>query len=148
MDLSRPFTVYAPGLAGIAKDERYMSPGVVRRIVARGDANLVLRNVLLMIRDEEIREKELLKQKLKDAYRQEQEKHKKGDGPPAVLWQSKLAKFRGPWTGFLSDMQMLFRACKNFCVNGHLAGNCHASRSDDDRSKESRTQRTAGQLAG
>ena len=30
-------------------------------------------------------------------------------------------------------------ACKNFCVNGHLAGNCRASRSDDDRSKESRT---------
>ena len=35
-------------------------------------------------------------------------------------------------------------ACKNFCVNGHLAGNCHAPRSDDGRSKESSTQGVAG----
>ena len=49
MDLEQPFTVYAPGLAGISKDERFLSPGVVRRIVARGDANLVLRNVLRML---------------------------------------------------------------------------------------------------
>lgn len=49
MSLVNPFTVYAPGLAGISKDERYLSPGVVRRIVARGDANLVLRNVLRML---------------------------------------------------------------------------------------------------
>ncbi|WP_371323172.1 DUF3800 domain-containing protein [Dechloromonas sp. ZY10] len=39
-------------------------------------------------------------------------------------------------------------ACKNFCVNGHLAGDCHAPRSDDGRSKESSTQRVAGQPAG
>ena len=50
MDLTQPFTVYAPGLAGIPKEERYLSPGVVRRIVARGDANLTLRNVLRMLR--------------------------------------------------------------------------------------------------
>ena len=49
MDISKPFTVYAPGLAGIPKEERYMSPGVVRRIVARGDANLTLRNVYRML---------------------------------------------------------------------------------------------------
>lgn len=49
MDLTRPFTVYAPGLAGVPKEERYMSPGVVRRFVARGDANLTLRNVLRML---------------------------------------------------------------------------------------------------
>lgn len=49
MNLAAPFTVYAPGLAGIPKEERYMSPGAVRRMVARGDANLALRNVLLMI---------------------------------------------------------------------------------------------------
>jgi energy-coupling factor transporter ATP-binding protein EcfA2 len=48
-DLARPFSVYTPGLAGIAREERYLSPGVVRRAVARGDANLVLRNVLLML---------------------------------------------------------------------------------------------------
>jgi AAA domain, putative AbiEii toxin, Type IV TA system/AAA ATPase domain len=50
MDLEHPFTVYAPGLAGVPKEERYLSPGVVRRIVARGDANLALRNVLHMLR--------------------------------------------------------------------------------------------------
>jgi energy-coupling factor transporter ATP-binding protein EcfA2 len=50
MDLEHPFTVYAPGLAGITKEERYLSTGVVRRIVARGDANLALRNVLRMLR--------------------------------------------------------------------------------------------------
>lgn len=49
MNMEKLFTVYAPGLAGIPKDERYMSPGVVRRIVARGDANLVLRNVIRML---------------------------------------------------------------------------------------------------
>jgi predicted ATPase len=32
-----------------SKEERYLSPGVVRRIVARGDANLTLRNVLRML---------------------------------------------------------------------------------------------------
>jgi ABC-type phosphate transport system ATPase subunit len=52
MDLPKPFTVYAPGLAGVPKEERYMSPGVVRRIVARGDANLTLRNVLRMLRED------------------------------------------------------------------------------------------------
>ena len=51
MDLENPFTVYAPGLAGVPKEERYLSPGVVRRFVARGDANLALRNVLRMLRD-------------------------------------------------------------------------------------------------
>jgi hypothetical protein len=48
-ELSRPFTVYAPGLAGIARDETVLSQGVIRRVVARGDANLVLRNVLLWL---------------------------------------------------------------------------------------------------
>jgi hypothetical protein len=58
MDLENPFTVYAPGLAGVPREERYMSAGVVRRTVARGDANLALRNVLRMLRadnaDEEL----------------------------------------------------------------------------------------------
>jgi energy-coupling factor transporter ATP-binding protein EcfA2 len=48
-DISRPYTVYAPGLAGIAREETLLSQGVVRRFVARGDANLVLRNVLLWL---------------------------------------------------------------------------------------------------
>lgn len=48
-ELARPFTVYAPGLAGVARNETLLSQGVIRRIVARGDANLVLRNVLLWL---------------------------------------------------------------------------------------------------
>lgn len=52
MSLTEPFTVYAPGLAGVPKEERLLSPGVVRRIVARGDANLTLRNVLRLLHRE------------------------------------------------------------------------------------------------
>jgi AAA domain, putative AbiEii toxin, Type IV TA system/AAA ATPase domain len=48
-DLANPYSVYAPGLAGIPRAEHFMSAGLVRRAVARGDANLVLRNVLLQI---------------------------------------------------------------------------------------------------
>ena len=40
MDLEHPFTVYAPGLAGIARSERLLSAGVVRRTVARADVLL------------------------------------------------------------------------------------------------------------
>lgn len=41
-----PYTMYAPGLAGLARREEFVSEGVLLRSVARGDANLVLRNVL------------------------------------------------------------------------------------------------------
>ena len=44
--LERPFSVFSPGLAGIAKSELYVSDGVLLRTIARGDANLVLRNIL------------------------------------------------------------------------------------------------------
>ena len=54
MDLEEPFTIYAPGLAGISREERFLSPGVVRRIVARGDANLVLRNVLFILSNDDV----------------------------------------------------------------------------------------------
>lgn len=108
MDLGRPFTVYAPGLAGIAKDERYMSPGVVRRVVARGDANLVLRNVLLMIHDEEKRERERLLQKPKEEYKKSGERHQNGEGPQPTDWSHQIAEYKGPWTRFQSDMQALF----------------------------------------
>ncbi len=52
-NLAQPYSVYTPGLAGVAREERYLSPGVVRRSVARGDANLVLRNVLFMLLQED-----------------------------------------------------------------------------------------------
>lgn len=44
--LDQPFSVFSPGLAGIAKRENYVSNGVLFRMLARGDANLVLRNIL------------------------------------------------------------------------------------------------------
>jgi len=92
MNMDRPFTVYAPGLAGVAKDERYMSPGVVRRVVARGDANLVLRNVLLMLKKAEA---------IEHAHRwsliQKKEVKSFGEGG-----------WKGVWMIFQEDMQALF----------------------------------------
>ena len=46
-DITSPYTIYAPGLAGISREENFIAMGRLRRIVARGDANLVLRNILL-----------------------------------------------------------------------------------------------------
>lgn len=108
MDLTRPYTVYAPGLAGIAKEERYMSPGVVSRVVARGDANLVLRNVLLMIRDAELREKDELTPIWKEEYQKGMEAYKaeNGDRPVPVLIRQ--TQYKGPWARFQSDMRALF----------------------------------------
>jgi Predicted ATPases len=48
-EVSSPFSVYVPGLAGIARNEQYLSEGLLVRAVARGDANLVLRNVLYQL---------------------------------------------------------------------------------------------------
>ena len=47
--LEKPFSVFSPGLAGIAKTENQLSDGVLLRMIARGDANLVLRNILLRL---------------------------------------------------------------------------------------------------
>ncbi|HAY13735.1 MAG TPA: AAA family ATPase [Fimbriimonadaceae bacterium] len=47
--LDRPFFSYVPGLAGISKNEYQLPIGVLRRATARGDANLVLRNILLRL---------------------------------------------------------------------------------------------------
>lgn len=49
-DLDNPFSVVAPGLAGIPSYEEYRAQGVVRRSAARGDANSVFRNVLLTLK--------------------------------------------------------------------------------------------------
>jgi ABC-type dipeptide/oligopeptide/nickel transport system ATPase component len=48
-NLNEPFSIFSPGLAGIAKRENYVSDGVLLRTLARGDANLVLRNILLRL---------------------------------------------------------------------------------------------------
>ncbi len=48
----RPFSVYVPGLSGIPQVEECRTESIVRRGVASGDANLYLRNVLLLIKQE------------------------------------------------------------------------------------------------
>ncbi len=50
--LEKPFTIYSPGLAGIARSETLISNGVLLRTIARGDANLVLRNILFRLSQE------------------------------------------------------------------------------------------------
>ena len=52
-DLDNPFSVYAPGLAGVPRTETFQNLGRIKRTVARGDANLVLRNVLLQLSEDE-----------------------------------------------------------------------------------------------
>jgi len=47
--LEEPYTIYSPGLAGIARHEEFISNGVLLRTIARGDANLVFRNILLRL---------------------------------------------------------------------------------------------------
>jgi hypothetical protein len=47
--LESPFSIFSPGLAGIAKDENWVSDGILLRTQARGDANLVLRNILMRL---------------------------------------------------------------------------------------------------
>ena len=48
-DMDNPFSVVAPGLAGIPSFEEFKARGVVTRAAARGDANSVFRNVLLTL---------------------------------------------------------------------------------------------------
>lgn len=49
-DLQSPFCVYVPGLAGIQLREPAWAEGAVIRAIARGDSNLVLRNVLYLLK--------------------------------------------------------------------------------------------------
>jgi hypothetical protein len=50
--IAKPFTIFSPGLAGIARNEEYISDGVLLRTIARGDANLVFRNILCRLSSE------------------------------------------------------------------------------------------------
>lgn len=50
--LDPPFCMYVPGLAGLTAVESYRTPAALRRAAARGDANSVLRNVLLSLKDD------------------------------------------------------------------------------------------------
>lgn len=51
--IDNPFAMYVPGLAGIPATEPYRTPAALRRAAARGDANAVLRNILLSLRDDQ-----------------------------------------------------------------------------------------------
>ncbi len=50
--LENPYSVYSPGLAGIARSENYVSDGILLRALARGDANAYLRNILYRLQRE------------------------------------------------------------------------------------------------
>ena len=50
-DISAPFSIFSPGLAGVARNETHVSDGVLLRALARGDANVVLRNILYRLWD-------------------------------------------------------------------------------------------------
>lgn len=53
-DQKREFSAYIPGLAGIASHEEKRTKLIVHRKAAAGDANTVLRNVLLLLKDEKL----------------------------------------------------------------------------------------------
>jgi Fe-S cluster assembly ATPase SufC len=44
--LEAPYSVFSPGLAGVARTETLVSDGVLLRALARGDANAFVRNIL------------------------------------------------------------------------------------------------------
>lgn len=48
-NLSNPFAVYVPGLAGIPSAEQFRSPGILTRAAARGDANNFFRNIIFLL---------------------------------------------------------------------------------------------------
>jgi predicted ATPase len=50
MAVDTPFCIYVPGLAGIPLREAALAEGAVFRAIARGDSNLVLRNVLYLLK--------------------------------------------------------------------------------------------------
>lgn len=48
-NIESPFSIYVPGLAGIAAFEQFKSEGIVRKTAAKGNANSVFRNILLIL---------------------------------------------------------------------------------------------------
>ena len=52
-NIESPFSIYVPGLAGIAAFEEFKSEGIVRKIAAKGNANSVFRNILLILSHDE-----------------------------------------------------------------------------------------------
>ena len=50
-DTKTPFCVYTPGLSGISISEEFKTKAVVLKSATRGDSNLYLRNVLLLLKE-------------------------------------------------------------------------------------------------
>jgi AAA15 family ATPase/GTPase len=48
-DISNPYCVYVPGIAGIPIEEKYEVPFAIKKSATRGDSNNYLRNILLSI---------------------------------------------------------------------------------------------------
>jgi len=51
-NIESPFSIIVPGLAGIPAFEEYRPPSVVRKAAAKGDANSVFRNILLLLSED------------------------------------------------------------------------------------------------
>jgi hypothetical protein len=49
--LEAPYSIFSPGLAGVSRTENYVSDGVLLRALARGDANIMLRNILYRLHE-------------------------------------------------------------------------------------------------
>lgn len=52
-NIESPFSIIVPGLAGIPAFEEYRPPSVVRKAAAKGDANSVFRNILLLLSEDQ-----------------------------------------------------------------------------------------------
>lgn len=50
VSIEKPMCVFVPGLAGIPYNEEFKSESIVRKAAAKGDANSVLRNILLLLK--------------------------------------------------------------------------------------------------
>lgn len=48
--IQQPFSMLVTGLAGIANEEKYQTPWIVKKSAARGDSNSVFRNILLLLK--------------------------------------------------------------------------------------------------
>jgi len=61
-----PFSIYVPGLAGVPHFEEYRSTAIAIRKIAGGEANSVLRNVMLMIQRK--KKLSLLRDRMKEVF--------------------------------------------------------------------------------
>ncbi|WP_442764460.1 ATP-dependent nuclease [Sulfurospirillum cavolei] len=62
VDTTTPFSMYVPGLAGINPSEHYTTPSIVRKAVAKGNANNYFRNILYQLSKKTTEWKEFIQQ--------------------------------------------------------------------------------------